>query len=162
MVKHFSLPELHGVTAFLYFVVVMVDNTGLKKQEGKKKNAFSGWQEWMKGKKSCLPSALLQPVPRSIVLHRRENKNERERARRAEFHTVQLLHSGSHHSVWKEDHQDDTEFIPHNSSVISVIEYISFTVTGRINFRLDSNPANAYFTHLTFHLRLNIHSLAFN
>lgn len=40
----------------------------------------------------------------------------------------------------KEDHQDDMEFIPCNSSVISVIENISFTVAVRINFRLDSNP----------------------
>lgn len=51
------------------------------------------------------------------------------------------------------------EFIPRNSSVISVIEHISFTVAEEINFLLDSNTANAYFTHLTFHLSPSIYTL---
>lgn len=100
-----------------------------------------------------------QPVPRSRVVHMRESWNERERARGTEFHTVQLLHPASHYTAWKEDHQDDTEFIPRNSSVISVIEHISFTVAEEINFLLDSNTANAYFTHLTFHLSPSIYTL---
>lgn len=61
----------------------------------------------------------------------------------------------------KEDHQDDMEFIRYNSSVMSVIEHISFTVAERINFHLDSNSVTAYFTHLTFHLSPNIQHLAF-
>ncbi len=69
-------------------------------------------RKWMKGKESCLLSALLHPVPRSRVLHMRESEKERERTRKTEFHTVQLLHPGSYYSVWKEDHPDDTEFIP--------------------------------------------------
>lgn len=69
--------------------------------------------------KSCLQSALLQPVPRSVVAHMRESANERERVRRAGFHTVQLLQFWIILYSMKGDHHDDTEFIPHNASVIS-------------------------------------------
>lgn len=47
----------------------------------------------------------------------------------------------------------EAEFISHNSSVIHVMEHISFTLTGRINI-----TATANFKHLTFHLSLNLHT----
>lgn len=61
--------------------------------------------------------------------------------RAAEFRTVLLLHPGSYYTVWKRDHEDDTEFIPGNASVIAVMEHISFAAAKRINFRPDSTPA---------------------
>lgn len=99
---------------------------------------------------------------RSTALDTRERENEREEARRTEFHTRWLLQSQSHYNEKDLDHQNDMDFIPHNSSVIHVIEHISFTAAVRINFRLNSDPVYANFTHLTFHLSLNQRSLLLN
>lgn len=59
----------------------LADLTGLKKKK-RGGGLLSGRQEMNEREKSCLPSALLQSVPRSIVLHPRESENEREQARR--------------------------------------------------------------------------------
>lgn len=63
---------------------VLADLTGLKKKKkgGGGDGLLSGRQEMNEREKSCLPSALLQSVPRSIVLHPGESENEREQARR--------------------------------------------------------------------------------
>lgn len=105
---------------------------------GGRGGGLSGWQEMNEREKSFLPSALLQPVPRSIDLHLRESENEREQSRKDwTSHGPTFSLSGT--LQWmKGDHRDDMEFIPHNSSVISVIGNISFTVAVRINFRRDS------------------------
>lgn len=125
----------HIPLTFRCLIYVLADITGLKKQEKKRSWVADG------GKVVSAVSSFTASPKVNSSAHEGERESERERVRRAEFHIVQLLHSGSHYTVWKEDHHDDTEFIPHNASVIAVMEYISFTVAERINFRLDSIPA---------------------
>lgn len=97
-------------------------------------NWWSGRHHWTTGKGALeLVNNWKVSALRCTVV---QCKNGKERV---DF--AQLLHSGSCYTVWKEDHWDDMEFIPHNAAVIAMIEDISFTVAEQINFCLDSVPA---------------------